>query len=29
MIRFWRPIKSTHQLKEGQINFLLENIEKF
>ena len=28
MIRSRRPIKSTQQLKEEQINFLLGNIEK-
>ena len=28
MIRSHRPIKSTKQLKEKQINFLLEDIEK-
>ena len=28
MIRNRRPVKSTQQLKEEQINFLLEDIEK-
>ena len=29
MIRSRRPIKSTQQLKEGQINFLFEDTEKY
>ena len=28
MNRKLRPTKSTHQIKEEQINFLLENVEK-